>query len=117
MYMKHTWGTRNGHTPEIVESIKTYLAEHPVNYQGQVDSLLELLYYAYTEYHSVETPEFKARIYSVSEKLRALARNDDEADTYMEIVFSMCSAYERQSYVEGIKVGMRLVLEMVERCI
>ena len=58
--MKHTWGTRNGHTPEIVESIKTYLAEHPVNYQGQVDSLLELLYYAYTEYHSVETPEFKA---------------------------------------------------------
>ena len=114
MYMKHTWETRSGHTSEIVESIKVYLAEHPVNYQGQVNSLLELLYYAYTEYNSVETPEFKAMIDPLSEKLKNLAANNDEADTYMDIVFSMCSAYERQSYVEGIKVGMRLVLELME---
>lgn len=113
MYMKHTWGTRNGHTSEIVESIKAYLAEHPVNYQGQVDNLFELLYYAYTEYNSVETHEFKAMIDPLSDKLKNLASNDDEADEYMGIVFSMCSAYERQSYVEGIKVGMRLMMELM----
>ena len=114
MYMKHTWGTRNGHTSEIVESIKAYLAEHPVDYQGQVDNLFELLYCAYTEYNSVETPEFNDMVDPLSDKLKDLAGNDDEADEYMESVFGMCSAYERQSYVEGIKVGMRLVMELME---
>ena len=37
--MAHTeriWGTRSGHTAEIVESVIQYLKEHPANYQGQV---------------------------------------------------------------------------------
>lgn len=48
-----------------------------------MDNLFELLYYAYTEYNSVETLEFKAMIDPLSEKLKDLASNDDEADEYM----------------------------------
>lgn len=36
-------------------------------------------------------------------------------DEYMNVVYSLCAAYERQSYVEGIKVGARLMMEMMER--
>ena len=32
----------------------------------------------------------------------------------MNVVYSLCAAYERQSYVEGIKVGARLMMEMME---
>ena len=42
------------------------------------------------------------------------ADTEQEADEYMDIVFALCAAYERQGYIEGIKVGMRLVIEMVE---
>ena len=48
------------------------------------------------------------------EKLRALADTEQEADEYMDIVFTLCAAHERQGYMEGIKVGARLVMELME---
>ena len=116
--MEHRWGTRSGHAGEIVEKVVQdviqYLKEHPANYQGQVDTLLELLYEAFTEYNSIETPAFKEVIYPLKEKLRALVETDEEADEYMDIVFSLWAAYERQGYIEGIKVGARLMIELME---
>lgn len=108
------WEERNGHAGEIVEKVIQYLKEHPANYQGQVDTLLELLYQAFTEYNSVETPEFKKVIHPLREKLRSLVDTEQDADDYMDIVFSLCAAYERQGYIEGIKVGARLMMELVE---
>ena len=118
----YTFGSRPGHTTEIVNQIKAYLEEHSANYYGQMDSLLELIYHSYTEFNSVETPEFKAIVNSLDEKLRSLvdaggkteAEADEEADRYMNIVFHLCCEYERQSYIEGMKVGERLVMELWE---
>ncbi len=31
----------------------------------------------------------------------------------MDIVFSLCAAYERQGYLEGIKVDARLMMELM----
>lgn len=108
------WGARNGHAGEIVEKVIRYLKKHPVNYQGQVDTLLDLLYQAFTEFNSVETPEFKMVIHPLREKLRSLVDTEQDADDYMDIVFSMCAAYERQGYIEGIKVGARLMMELLQ---
>ena len=73
-----------------------------------------MIYQSYTEFNSVESPEFKAIVNPLDEKLRSIVDADEEADTYMNIVFALCSAYERQSYIEGIKVGARLVMELWE---
>lgn len=136
--MERTWGTRSGHAGEIVENvvqdvihdvvqdvvqnvvqntvqgITQYLKEYPANYQGQVDTLLDLLYQAFTEYNSVETPEFRKQVDPLDETLRSLVETDEEADEYMNIVFGLCTAYERQGYIEGIKVGARLMIELLE---
>ena len=53
-HIERIWGTRSGHAAEIVENVVQYLKEHPANYQGQVDTLLELLYQAFTEYNSAD---------------------------------------------------------------
>ena len=106
---KHTWGTRKFDTSAIVENIVTYLKDNPPNYQGQANGMLELLYFTFAEYNSVETPEFKEQTDPLKEKLRALVNTD-----YMDIVFSLCAAYERQGYLEGIKVGARLMMELME---
>ena len=71
-HMERIWGTRSGHTAEIVESVVRYLKEHPANYQGQVDTLLELIYQIFTEYNSVETPEFRMQMEPLDETLRSL---------------------------------------------
>ena len=102
---KHTWGRRKIDTSAIVETIVTYLKDNPPNYQGQANCMLELLYFTFAEYNSVETPEFKEQTDPLKEKLRALVDTEQEADDYMDIVFSLCAAYERQGYLEGIKVA------------
>lgn len=76
-----------------------------------MESLLELLSYAYRAYDTAETPEFKRAINPLDQKLRSLARAEEEADQYMGFVYSSRTAYERQGYVEGIKVGARLMME------
>lgn len=76
--------------------------------------MLELLYFTFAEYNSVETPEFKEQTDPLKEKLRALVDTEQEADDYMDIVFSLCAAYERQGYLEGIKVGARVMMELME---
>lgn len=75
---------------------------------------MELIYQAYTEFNSVETPEFKAIIDPLDQTLRSLVETDEEADEYMNVVFELCTAYERQGYIEGLKVGARLMCELME---
>lgn len=61
-HMERIWGARSGHSREIVENVIQYLKEHPANYQGQVDTLLELLYQAFTEYNSAD--EYSGQFYT-----------------------------------------------------
>lgn len=160
---QRVWGTRKadaaGIAHTVVEQLQTkmqtqlqtkiqaYLHSNPPDYRFQVDSLLELLYIAFTEYNITETPEFKAKLEPLEQKLRSLAwaaaqgqlqgqsqpvqmaraTSDDQpqdqpqaqrlidevADEYMNYVYGMCAAYERQSYIEGIKVGARLMMELM----
>ena len=83
------------------------------DYLLTVDTLLELIYQTFTEYNSVETPEFRKQVDPLDETLRSLVETDEEADEYMNTVFSLCTTYERQGYIEGIKVGARLMLELM----
>lgn len=105
-------GLRIGHTASILASVKEHLEQHPVDYQGQVDSLLELIYMAYTEYNSVETPELKAGISEAEKELRSLADTESERERYMNAVYRMCAVYEKIAYIEGMKTGARLVMEL-----
>ena len=124
---RRVWGIRdagivekvNGQMPENftdypLDQIRNYLRDNPLDYCGNVESLLELLYQAFTEYDTAETPKFKEIIDPLDQRLRNLARTDEEADEYMGIVYSFCVAYERQGYVEGMKVGAPLMMELME---
>lgn len=105
-------GIRTGHTASIIASVKEYLTQHPADYEEQVDSLLELIYMAYTEYNSVETPELKAGIYEAEKELRALVDTEAERERYMNAVYHMCAVFEKAAYIEGMKTGARLVMEL-----
>ena len=49
------WGKRTANSSEIVHtvlgSLEAYMHSNPPDYRFQVESLLELLYYAFTEYN------------------------------------------------------------------
>ena len=105
-------GIRTGHTTSIIASVKEYLTQHPADYLDQVDSLLELIYMAYTEYNSVETPELKAGISEAEKELRSLVDTEAERERYMNAVYHMCAIFEKVAYIECMKTGARLVMEL-----
>lgn len=105
-------GIRTGHATSIIASVKEYLTQHPADYLDQVDSLLELIYMAYTEYNSVETPELKAGISEAEKELRSLLDTEAERERYMNAVYHMCAIFEKVAYIEGMKTGARLVMEL-----
>lgn len=47
--------------------------------------------------------------------LKSLVDTDEKADKCMSIVFELCTAYEYQSYIEGVKVGDRIMMKLMER--
>ena len=75
-----------------------------MNFGTDADSFLELLYYAFTEYNTVESSEFKEEIAPLKEKLRGLADTDEESDEYMDIV----SAFARPISARDIWKASRL---------
>lgn len=107
-------GIQTGHVASIIASVKDYLEQHPADYLEQVDSLLELIYMAYTEYNSVETPELKAGISEAEKALRSLVATEEERERYMNAVYYTCAIFEKVAYIEGMKTGARLVMELVK---
>ena len=116
--MKQT-GLRSGASGEVIEKWRSYLAEHPVDYHGDVDSLLELLYHFFTEYEPVENEELRRQFTELEHHLmECLAIMGDSCretvESLMTIVSSVCVECERAAFMEGVKVGARLILELTE---
>ena len=74
-------------------------------------SLLELLYYIYTDYDTAETLEFKRAITPLGQKLRSLART---ADQYMALFIPYTPLMKNRDMWKGLKPSPRLMMGLAE---
>lgn len=112
-------GLRSGVSGEVMKKWRSYLDEHPVDYHGDVDSLIDLLYCFFTEYEPVENEELRRQFAELEHQLMSsLGETGDSCretvESLMTIVSSVCAECERAAFMEGIKVGARLILELTE---
>lgn len=112
-------GLRSGAAGEVIEKWRNYLAEHPVDYNGDVDSLIDLLYCFFTEYEPVENADVHRRFTELENQLmKSLEIMGDSCretvESLMTIVSSVCAECERAAFMESVKVGARLILELTE---
>ena len=112
-------GLCSGAAGEVMKKWRSYLAEHPVDYHGDVDSMLELLYHFFTEYEPVENEELRRQFAELEHQLMSsLGETGDSCretvESLMTIVSSVCAECERAAFMEGVKVGARLILELTE---
>ena len=108
-----------GAAGEVMKKWRSYLAEHPVDYHGDVDSMLELLYHFFTEYEPVENEELRRQFTELEHQcMESLAIMGDSCretvESLMASVSSVCAECERVAFMEGVKVGARLILELTE---
>lgn len=94
-----------------ISHLKTYLASHRPKYgDDNTHSLLEFLWRTYTEYNPINSQAIKDHFASLRTTFNKLSA--DGADCLFDTVCSLCAEHERLAFSEGIRVGMRLTVEL-----
>ena len=89
--------------------LKKCIADHQPNF-GDGESLLTLLYEAYSECNRLDDAQIKTDF----EELYHLMNGMDlrEMDKIIYPVCTLCRGHEKAGFVEGVKVGIRLRNEL-----
>ena len=96
--------------PEVVpflEVLRKHVADHAPNYgEWNAQSLLQMLYMAYSEYNRFETDDVKCGFEGLYDLLKGLPLKS--LDAVIDAVCDLCHSHEQAGFTEGLKVGVRL---------
>ena len=95
---------------EFMTALQTPLATQQPNYPDNAESILEVLFDAYNESSSFDNATIKTNF----EELYLLmnGRPLKEIDEIIYVVCTLCRDHEKAGFIEGVKVGMGLAIEL-----
>ena len=94
-----------------IEKLKSTLAESPPNL-GPGDTILSLLYEAYTDLNNLDNTHIKAGFHALYQAMNGKDLN--EMDQILDPVCTLCREHQRSGFVEGVKVGIWLAIELTD---
>lgn len=77
---------------------------------GGADTVLGMLYECYNENHPYDNEEIKADFNELYRKMNGMALR--EMDKIIYPVCKLCRDHEKAGFIDGIKIGIRLVNEL-----
>ena len=125
-----TVGEEGSIIKELIQEMEQYLKDTQPHDYPPVENLLDLVYEHYTENNSI-APENTVAGKAAKEKekeletwLRGLPKMDEMVEDYgidiqlwekiMDQQGSVCCAWEKIAFEEGMKVGIRLMMEAMK---
>ena len=94
------------------EMLRTHIAENPPDF-GDTDSVLALLYEAYSEINNLDDAQTKTDFHALYESMNGMTLQ--EMDRVIDPVCRLCRDHERSGFVNGVKVGIHLGRELTEK--
>ena len=96
---------------KITKRLKDYIDAHPFD-PGDSDckTVLDQIYQAYAESHENDPPEIRDGFKELDDLLSGLSLEDNNA--VWNRCCQLCTAYERKAFVDGLKYGAYLVLDI-----
>lgn len=94
---------------EYFETLKEHIRQHPPEL-GDADSVLALLYEAYNAVNTIDDDQIKADFNALYQAMNGMDLK--EMDRIIYPVCTLCRSHERAGFVVGIKVGIRLAMEV-----
>lgn len=89
----------------IYEVLKDYISNHEHNF-GDGESVLTLLYEAYSEYNRLDDPQIKSDFEALYRLMNGMPLR--EMDKIIYPVCTLCRHHEKSGFIEGVKTGLRL---------
>lgn len=94
-----------------IQALRSYLKKQsPCFDYDDANSLLEMLYYFYTSANPIENDKIRNQFEKMDTILSQLTLADN--DTVFLLTVNLCSDYQKQAFLEGVHVGMRLFTEL-----
>ena len=95
---------------EFMTALQSKLDTLQPNYSDNAENILEVLFDAYNESSGFDNAAIKA---DFDELYRLMnGKSLKEIDEIIYVVCTLCRDHENAGFIEGIKVGMRLAMEL-----
>ena len=94
---------------EYIDALRKHITDNPPNF-GDADSVLALLYEAYSEVNRLDDARIKADFNTLYQAMNGMTLQ--EMDQILDPVCTLCRDHERAGFIEGMKVGIRLAQEL-----
>ena len=94
---------------EYIQTLETYVASRMMNL-GDGESLVSLLYEAYGDVNRIDDDQIKADFGELYRLLNGMPLR--EMDWIINPVCTLCRDHERNGFVHGVLVGVRLSQEI-----
>lgn len=94
-----------------IEILKQQIEEHPPDFWDG-NSILTLLYEAYSEVNRMDDEQIKADFNALYRAMNGMELR--EMDRIIYPVCTLCRDHERSGFVEGVRVGVLLQAELTE---
>lgn len=91
-----------------IKSLEKHFQKNPPDYDD-AESLLDMIYWHYTEFNSMDKAVTDAYYEALREKVKLTPHEYDEM---LDIVGDLCLESERLAFMEGLMVGMVLMQEV-----
>ena len=95
---------------EYIDTLNRYVEEHPPNYGRDANSILEMLYCYYHECNNADPDSVKIAFEDLYERMHGMSLR--EMDRIVDAVCVLCTEHEKVGFVEGVKVGFQLGVEI-----
>ena len=96
---------------EYIETLKQYVADNPLNYgDGDARSILDMLFTYYQQCNNTDTDAVKAAFEDLYQRMHGMPLR--EMDRIVDAVCTLCREHEKAGFVEGMKVGIQLRVEV-----
>ena len=96
---------------KLTQRLKAYIDTHSFDSgDSDCETVLDQLYQAYAESHENDPREIRDGFKELDKFLEGLSLDNNNA--VWNLCCQLCTAYEHKAFVDGIKYGARLVMEL-----
>ena len=96
----------------IAQRLKAYIEAHPFDPgDSDCETVLDQLYQGYQESHESDPPDIRDSFRELDDLLKYLPLEDN--NTVFNLCCRLCSAYEHKAFLDGLKYGAHLILEIL----
>ncbi len=94
---------------KYIKALRDYCKQNPQNH-GDAESVMEFLYWHYAEFNPIDNRKIRNSFAKLRQQYSHLSLQ--EFDPIFTTVSDLCVEHERLAFLEGLRLGVTLMMEL-----